>query len=111
MKAVTKKYTKKIALYCQEEIPDGMGGYKAELVKKCTIWANFLRPKFTPKTMQGDGSNVEITQGISIRPITEVKKDWLIKYKNSVYKILHVDSSTQGEVILTTTEVKKCLDT
>ncbi len=68
------------------------------------VWAEFLRVRIVPTAMIGSGETVETTQGMRIRP-RQIEKGWKIIEGEHTYKVLHVDTSTPGEIILTTKEV------
>lgn len=97
---------KRITLYKPISVSDEYGGRLETFSPVCTLWAEFLRPNFANRNMQGDGKAEVITQGIRLRP-TDVSKGWQIHYGELVYEVLHVDVSNKQEIILTTVEVNR----
>lgn len=82
---------------------DGFGSKKG-FISDGDVWAEFLRLRIIPSVIAGSGEAVSMTQGIKIRPRL-IDKGWRVQEDTHVYKVLHVDSSTPGELILTTKEV------
>ena len=81
----------------------GFGGKRSWI--SYAVWAEFLRPRFQVAAgAVGSGDAIMITQGIRIRP-HEVAKGWHVSYGMRIYKVLHVDDSVPGELILTCKEV------
>ena len=75
----------------------GVEGYASDGM----AWAEFLRPRFTQSDAMGSGVATEITQGIRIRP-RHIEKGWKVRCGADEFYVLHVDTSTAGELILTT---------
>lgn len=82
---------------------DGFGS-KKDFIADGDVWAEFLRLRIIPSVIAGSGEAVSMTQGIKIRPRT-INKGWRVSEGAHVYKVLHVDESMPGELILTTKEV------
>lgn len=81
-------------------------GFGAEVTWKSeTVWAQFLRPRFSASASLGSGDAVFITQGIRIRS-RYVDKGWRVKYGDREMKILHIDDSVKGELTLTCQEIQ-----
>lgn len=83
-------------------VDEGFGA--EETWDEVTVWAEFMRPRFTSGALVGSGDATVITQGIRIRR-RSVEKGWRVRYKGREYKVLHVDDSTPRETMLTTMEV------
>lgn len=97
---------KRITIYKPVSVSDEYGGRQETFSPVCSRWAEFLRPNFANRTMQGDAEAETITQGIRLRP-TDISKGWQIHYREEVYEVLHVDVSKKQEIILTTVEVQR----
>lgn len=97
---------KRITIYKPVSVSDEYGGRQESFWPVCSRWAEFLRPNFANRTMQGDAKAEIITQGIRLRP-TDVSKGWQIHHGDAIYEVLHVDVSKKQEIILTTVEVQR----
>lgn len=95
---------KRIGIYKPVSETDEYGGRNESFELAGYRWAEFLRPNFSNRTLEGDGRAEIITQGIRLRN-TDVETGWQVHNKGHIYEVLHVDESAKGEIILTTSEV------
>lgn len=95
---------KRIGIYKPVSEADEYGGRNESFELAGYRWAEFLRPNFSNRTLEGDGRAEIITQGIRLR-YTDIEAGWQIHHKGHIYEVLHVDESAKGEIILTTSEV------
>ena len=77
---------------------------QAYLERCIRVNAPAARAEVLDKTILGDAAAVEVTQGMRIRATT-IGKGWRVSEGEHEYDVLHVDDTTPGEMILTTTEV------
>lgn len=102
---ITSRMRHRINLRKPEDKMDDIHGYETSYTTVQTVWAEFLKPGFVSKTILGDAAAVEVTQGMRIRTTT-IGKGWRVSEGEHEYDVLHVDDTTPGEMILTTTEVQ-----
>ncbi len=91
----------RVQFYKPFKTDDGQGGFICgDPVLMSTVWAKILKPKFWTGDGHG-GIASSITQGITIRKNTDIQLDWMVKYRNTMYKIIHIDDSNSSETTLT----------
>lgn len=100
------KHNKQVDIYQPSSLADGQGGRVETMSLHSTVWAEFKKPRFSTGEWQGAQATI-ITQGISIRDITAIRRGWQVRWNGLIYEVEDVDRSTPGEVILTCIEVEK----
>ena len=80
-------------------------GSRSGYAPAAKVWAELLRPRIAAAATMGNGAATVITQGIRIRAPSEVKKGWKVRMQGAEFRVLHVDRTTPGEIILTTQEI------
>jgi len=100
------KHNKLVDIYQPTSTPDEQGGRVETMTLHSSVWAEFKKPRFSSGEYQGTPSTI-ITQGISIRDISAIRRGWEVHYGSLVYCVEDVDRSTAGEAILTCVEVEK----
>lgn len=94
------KYNKKISIYKKVEQKDNDGFKQAQEVIVLTTYAN-------TKTMRGmtliknDSDFEKAYTNFTIRyPITEIKRDMIIKYNNKIYTIEYLNNVDEANIEL-----------
>ena len=95
----------RITLLRPENSLDAINGHDTTYIPTREVWAEFLKPGFVSRAVFGDAAAVEVTQGIRLRPV-EIAKGWHVKEGTREYHVEHIDDTTPGELILTTSEVQ-----
>ena len=99
------KMNRRVMLLRPESPLDEINGCDTTYTPTREVWAEFLKPGFVSRALFGDAAAVEVTQGMRLRPV-EVAKGWRVKYGEHVFHVEHIDDTTPGELILTTSEVQ-----
>lgn len=103
---LVSRLTKQVDIYQPTSTADGQGGRIETMTLHSTVWAEFKKPRFSTGEWQGAQATI-ITQGISIRDITAIRRGWQVRWNGLIYEVEDVDRSTPGEAVLTTVEVEK----
>ena len=82
------KMDKRVTLLKPVRTPDGQGGRKKDFEPVATVWAEFRKPKLVTAEMTGAVIS-DMTQEISIRYRTDVKRGWRALYGDRVFDIIH----------------------
>lgn len=99
------KMNRRVMLLRPESPLDEINGCDTTYTPMREVWAEFLKPGFVSRALFGDAAAVEVTQGMRLRPV-EVAKGWRVKHGEHVFHVEHIDDTTPGELILTTSEVQ-----
>ena len=99
------KMNRRVMLLRPESPMDEINGCDTTYTPMREVWAEFLKPGFVSRALFGDAAAVEVTQGMRLRPV-EVAKGWRVKHGEHVFHVEHIDDTTPGELILTTSEVQ-----
>lgn len=99
------KMNRRVTLLRPESPLDEINGCDTTYIETREVWAEFLKPGFVSRAIFGDAAAVEVTQGIRLRPV-EIAKGWRVKHGEHVFHVEHIDDTTPGELILTTSEVQ-----
>ena len=99
------KMNRRVMLLRPESPLDEINGCDTTYTPTREVWAEFLKPGFVSRALFGDAAAVEVTQGMRIRPV-EVAKGRRVKHGEHVFHVEHIDDTTPGELILTTSEVQ-----
>ncbi|MGP1574566.1 head-tail adaptor protein [Selenomonas sp.] len=99
------KMNRRVMLLRPESPLDEINGCDTTYTPTREVWAEFLKPGFVSRALFGDAAAVEVTQRMRLRPV-EVAKGWRIKHGEHVFHVEHIDDTTPGELILTTSEVQ-----
>ncbi|HBR33189.1 MAG TPA: head-tail adaptor protein [Firmicutes bacterium] len=79
---------KRITLQKPSKTPDGQGGRKKDFEDVATVWAEFRRPKMATEVEAGAVIS-DMTQEISIRYRTDVKRGWRVLYGDRSFDVIH----------------------
>ena len=71
---------------------DGYGGMVTSYQSKGKVWAELKATAYTEKDVQGTAMNQEVLR-FRLRPITSLKRGWLIVYAGESYVIDSVDQT------------------
>ena len=71
-----------------------------------SVWAAIHRPGIRSGAMIGSAAAVIITQGVTIRQRSDIKKGWRIRYNGEIYDVIHIDSSVSGVLTLTCKDIE-----
>ena len=97
---------RRIDLYRQETIVDKMGGRKKEWKKDSTVWAEFKKPALAVVAQDGTVAS-EMTQEISIRYRSDVKRGWRVTYSRITYDVIHTYDIGKTATVMVCREVVK----
>ena len=99
------KMSRRVTLLRPESPLDEINGCDTTYIPTREVWAEFLKPCLVSRDIFGDAAAVEVTQVMSLRPF-EIAKGCRVKEGTRVFHVEHIDDTTPGEIILTTSEVQ-----